>query len=295
MYELIQAGEHTWYIDCPAKMGVYIYDGAKACLIDSGSDKDAGKKALHVLESNGWKLEMVLNTHSHADHIGGNRLLQERTGCKIYSVGTENSFIRDPFLEPSMLYGGYPYTGLRTKFLQAQPSISREVTRDVLPQGMTMLRLDGHSVAMAGFQTPDSVCFLADCVASKEALKKYQVSYLYCVRDFLDTLDRVEALTARLFVPSHAPATGDIQPLVELNREKTLETAAKLLELCREPVSFDQLLQSFFLAYSLRMDLTQHALVGSTLRSYLSWLEEEGKLQAEIQDYRLVWKTVENL
>ena len=80
MYELIQAGERTYYIDCPAKIGIYRMDETRVCLIDSGNDKDAGKKVLKILEANGWKLDRILNTHFHADHVGGNRLLQERTG-----------------------------------------------------------------------------------------------------------------------------------------------------------------------------------------------------------------------
>ena len=51
MYELIQAAEHTWYIQCPAKMGLWVPDGKAAVLIDSGGDKDAGRKVQKTLES----------------------------------------------------------------------------------------------------------------------------------------------------------------------------------------------------------------------------------------------------
>ena len=50
MYELIRAGERSWYIDCPAKIGICLLDGADVCLIDSGNDRDAGKRALRTLE-----------------------------------------------------------------------------------------------------------------------------------------------------------------------------------------------------------------------------------------------------
>lgn len=38
------------------------------------------------------------------------------------------------------------------------------------------------------------------------------------------------------------------------------------------------------------MTFEQHALIGSTVRSYLSWLTESGKLEMAIEGNRLVWK-----
>ena len=84
MYELIQTGEKSWYIDCPAKIGVYQPDASRVYLIDSGNDKDAGRKVRQILEKQGWTLAGILNTHSNADHIGGNRYLQGQTGCKVF-------------------------------------------------------------------------------------------------------------------------------------------------------------------------------------------------------------------
>jgi len=44
----------------------------------------------------GVKIEMIINTHSHHDHIGANRDIQEATGAKIYG---NNSNTSDVFIE----------------------------------------------------------------------------------------------------------------------------------------------------------------------------------------------------
>ncbi len=82
MYELIQVSERSYYIQSPAKIGLVRLDRQDVCLIDSGNDKDAGRKVRRLLDANGWRLTAIYNTHSNADHIGGNRYLQGQTGRK---------------------------------------------------------------------------------------------------------------------------------------------------------------------------------------------------------------------
>lgn len=292
MYELHQVGENTFYIDCPAKMGVYRVAPEEAVLIDSGNDKEAGKKVLKIFDARGWRLKAVYNTHSNADHIGGNRLLADRTGCAVYGTEIENAFTRDPLLEPSFLFGGYPPRELRGKFLMAQPSSPRSLTPEALPAGMTMFPLPGHFFGMVGFATDDGVCFLADCLSGENILEKYHVSFIYDVAAYLETLDRVEQMQARLFVPAHAAATADIRPTVHANRAKVQEVAARITELCSAPQTFEQVLQQLFKSYGLAMDFAQYVLVGSTVKSYLAWLHDTGRLEARFEDSRLLWQAV---
>jgi len=68
-----------------------------ACLNDNYGyllhDSDSGQTAaidtpdaaviLRELESRGWQLTHILNTHHHGDHAGGNLELRQRTGCQI--------------------------------------------------------------------------------------------------------------------------------------------------------------------------------------------------------------------
>ena len=85
MYELIQVANNTYYVNCPAKIGIYRCEDNGVYLIDSGNDKDAGRKVRRVLEAEEWHIKAILNTHSHADHTGGNRYFQQNTGCKIFA------------------------------------------------------------------------------------------------------------------------------------------------------------------------------------------------------------------
>lgn len=292
MYELVQVSEKCYYINCPAKIGVYVADKDNVYLVDSGNDKDAGRKARQILERNGWHLNAILNTHSNADHIGGNKYLQGQTGCKVYSSGIEAAFTRYPVLEPSFLYGGYPCKDLRHKFLMAQESDVTDFSDESFPKEIEAIPLPGHFFDMAGFRMPDGVVFLADCISSRETLDKYAVSFIYDVEAYLKTLDIVEGMEAAMFIPAHAEASADIRELVRYNRDKVHETAEKILSICREPICFELILQELCKGYGLTMNFEQYVLVGSTVRSYLSWLKDNGKLSAEFQDCMLLWQRV---
>lgn len=290
MYELIHVAGNTYYIQSPAKIGLVRLNQTEVCLIDSGNDKDAGRKVRQILDANGWQLKAIYNTHSHADHIGGNKYLQEQTGCKVYAPGIEGALTKHPILEPSFLYGGYPCQDLRHKFLLAAESNAEELTQDVLPAGFEMIALPGHSFAMVGLRTPDNVVFLGDCLSSKEILDKYQVSFIYDVASYLKTLEMVKGLTANVFIPAHAAATPDIAALAEDNLAKVNEIADKIVALCQQPCCFEVILQKLFTEYGLTMNFEQYVLVGSTVRSYLSWLKDMGRLNTKFVNNLLLWE-----
>ena len=287
MYELIQAAEHTYYIESPAKIGL-VQTGDTVALIDSGSDKEAGRKVRQHLDARGLKLSAIYNTHSNADHIGGNQYLQRQTGCAVYAPGVEAAFTRDPILEPSFLYGGCPPKPLRHKFLLAQPSDVQVLDPKACP--LEVIPLPGHFFDMVGYRTEDGVVFLADCLSSRETLEKYRVSFLYDVAAYLDTLDRVAAMEAALFIPAHAAATEDIAPLARYNRDQVYAVAEDLLDLLAEPLVFEEVLRQLFRRYHLTMDFQQYVLVGSTVKSYLAWLLDGGRVTAAFDDCRLLWR-----
>lgn len=289
MYELIKLTEKCYYIDCPSKIGIVKLTENEVCLIDSGNSRDTGKKIKKILDANGWTLKAIYNTHSNADHIGGNRYLAEQTGCKIYAPDIECAMTRHTVLEPSYLYGGYPMKALRSKFFIAEESDVIYLSEENLPEGFKLIKLDGHFFSMVGFITPDGVAFIADCLSSKQTLEKYGIGVIYDVSAYLDTLEMIKGLDAKVFVPSHAEPTSDISELADFNINAVKGIIEKITELLKTPKIFEELLGKLFDFYGLTLSVEQYALVGSTVRSYLSYLKDEGIVDIEIKDNKLFW------
>ena len=119
---------------------------------------------------------------------------------------------------------------------------------------------------------------------------EYQIGFIYDVAAYIQTLETVKTLEANMFVPAHAAAAQDISELAKYNIEKVREIAAKILDICSEPLCFEAILQRLFTDYGLKMSFEQYALIGSTVRSYLAWLKDEDKLSATFENNMMLWE-----
>ena len=290
MYELIRVAERSYYIDCPSKIGIIKTGDDRVVLIDSGNSKDTGKKIKRILDENGWTLDAIYNTHSHGDHIGANNYLQKQTGCKIYAKGIEKDFTVHPILESLYIYGGYSPRELRSRFLLAEESGAEELCDGVLPDGVSMIPLPGHSFDMVGFLVDDGTAFIGDAYSSAQTLDKYGIGFIHDVRSYIETLRDIRNINARVFVPSHAEAVERVDEIADYNLRKTEEIIESILEFSIEPICFDELLKKLFDKYSLNLSFEQYALVGSTVRSYLAYLRNEERVDALFIDNRMLWK-----
>ncbi len=65
----------------------------KAAVVDPGGDE---QKILDRIEELGLQLEKIICTHSHPDHVCGNRTIQQASGAKIVMHRIEGEFMAQP-------------------------------------------------------------------------------------------------------------------------------------------------------------------------------------------------------
>ncbi len=292
VYELISLTDKTYYINSLSKSGLFKTNDKEIYLIDSGNDKDTGRKIDKHIKENDWILKGIINTHSNADHIGGNKLLQSRHSCDIISTGLENAFTKHPILEPSFLYGGYPFRAIRNKFIMAEASNPTSDIETAKIDGLSFVKLAGHYFDMIGVLTDDKVAFLGDSIFPENIISKYHIFFIYDVKGYLETLDMLTKLEADIYLPAHCEPMKDIDDLIKLNRNKIEEIVSYILKFCESPKIFEDILQHIFSVYSLVMDANQYILVGSTIKSYLSYMSEQSLLTYEFSGNRMYWKRI---
>ena len=116
--------------------------------------------------------------------------------------------------------------------------------------------------------------------------------FIYDAREYLNTLDYLSTLDGSLYIPSHCEATDDISSLIKLNRDKIQEIANKICNACKDEKTFEEILKYIFDEYNLTMNPNQYVLIGSTIRSYLSYLYDENKIAYEFKENKMLWKAV---
>ncbi len=279
---------NTHYIPSPTNIGVYIKVD-EAILIDSGNDKEAGRYILRLLKD--FKLKLIINTHSNADHIGGNSFIQSKTDCRIAASRIEAPFIQDPILEASFLYGGYPLEKHHNKFLVAKPSNVTDIIGKgkILDTDLFASPLPGHYFGMLGIRTPDNVFFIADSLFPNRIITKYHLFYILDVQRYLDTLKLLETSDADIYVPSHGEPSDDIKGLIEANRSKIQEIASTIGKICEMPKTSEEILADVCGHYKIRLNENQYLLVLSTIRSYLSYMSKKKLLSYYFNEGRMLW------
>ena len=292
MYELIKVSDKCYFIESPSKVGIYKQNENDVYLIDSGADKNFAKRVLRICDENGFTIKGIINTHAHADHIGGNAYIQQKTGCDIFCSTIDRPFLEHPIINPLHIYGGYIPIEMRHKFFLAESSKTKDISSPDFPSELKTYDISGHSLGMIAIVTDDNVAFVGDIVCRQEIIDKYGITYLLDIKKHLESLSFVENMHADKFVMSHVDTVSDIKPLIQLNREKIYEIIDRITTHLKTPMTFENLLSKLFYDYNLSMNIAQHSLVGSTVRSYLSYLKNEGAIDYITDDNFILWKTV---
>lgn len=287
---------NTYYIKGRVNTGVYVYKDNRCVVIDTGSSNDWGRKIHKALEAADLEPELIINTHSHADHYGGNDLLIKRTSAEVAASGIEAAIILNPYLEPFYLYSAHPPKELHNRFLMGKEC---RVDRIIEPgdfsigaANLEIVDLKGHSPGQIGVATPDDVLMAADSYFASEIIEKYKLPYFTNIGDTLDTLKRLKNADYSFYLPCHGELSEDIKDEIDINEKAIHETIGVIRWALIRPMTREELLVHLCEEYGLELNITQYYLNQSTLSAYLSYMTDGGMLRSYVKGGRMLWEAV---
>ncbi|MDP3059072.1 MAG: MBL fold metallo-hydrolase [bacterium] len=293
--KLIHLCGDTYMIPGPSNIGV-IVSGGSCIIVDSGIDDQAAKQILHCVAQAKFILKGIINTHSHADHCGGNKRLQEHKSLITYSSRIEKAIIENPFLEPFYLFSAAPPEALTTKHLMAQPSVVDRIIepgRQVI-EGITLeiLALPGHSPGQIGVAVVESgVCFTADAFFGEKVLQKYSLPYFSDISSTLTTLKSMDAEGYRVYVPSHGEVVFSASSVIAKNIAVIGAMLASILAALQKcELTREEVLAGLLITSGHTLSMAQFVLNCSTVSACLTHLHNESKVTYSLREGKLLWK-----
>ncbi|AXG99263.1 MBL fold metallo-hydrolase [Deinococcus wulumuqiensis] len=266
-----------------------------ALLVDTGLDDAHARKLLREVEGLGLVPAAILNTHSHADHHGGNAfILKKFPELPVYAPPLEAAVINFPVLEPLSLFGAMPPRELQTKFLfaPASPAQPVEAGRQTLGgAAVELLAVPGHAAQMYAVRVGD-VLYAADALFGPEALGKHPLTF--CVDSAAQKASAAalgELSGVRVVLPGHGGPTSDLPELARLNlRAYERTTGAVQGALAEGAATVDELLPRVCTALGVQMTnagavVLNRAVVSAHLTEGLA----AGWARLDVRDQRLLF------
>ncbi len=300
MADLQELSSNVYYLPGGVNAAVVGNGDGEALLVDTGGDKDHGRRLKKACDALNVKPVAILNTHSHADHYGGNEYLVRNFGLPVYAPPFEASIMQSPLLEPVYLFGGaQPPKEMLSKWLLAKPSpVDALLSPGRLElHGLTLEIFDtsGHAHTHYSVGVGD-ILIAADAVFGGSVLEKYPLPFGQNVGRQVESAARVGTLGARVVLPGHGEPTEDVAGLVEANLaafERATDAVMGAVAEAATGVDIATVLARTSDALGVVMtDLPRYTLNLCTVMAYLSYLLEEGRVTLALEHNALRWSRV---
>lgn len=304
---VINISDCIYYISGPTNIGIIeeqLSDTkSNLYMIDSGCNTEDGKRIFTEITEYFSKkditIKAIINTHSHADHCGANNYIQQKTNCEIWITENEQGSLINPFLQPIISWGGNPLPEINSSYYVAEKTVPNKIINTneklTLNNGikLSFINLPGHYFEMIGILCENDnkkILFASDGIFGRKNIGKYWIPFLYDVKEFKNSLDTISSLNADFCIPGHGEPTSQIEETVELNKIAIISNEQCILE----ALKYKEQTQEDILKYvadknEINLHIAQYMLIGCTIKAYLTFLYNEGKISYHIKENKMYW------
>lgn len=198
----------------------FVYRSESPILIDTGYMVDFSKteKLIADLEINLSDVSLIISTHTHCDHIGGNQRIQQKSGCDIalHEIGRHFIDTRDDWSTWWRYYNQEADFFTVTRTLQDGDMIA------IGPHEFLVIYTPGHaSDGIVLYNRQEKVLISSDTLWENDmAVMTLRVEGSRALFDMQKSLEKLESLDVRIVYPGHGPPFGDLKRAIEKSKDR---------------------------------------------------------------------------
>jgi len=266
----------------------FVFSGREKVLIDTGyiSDFEVTKKVIRDLGVDLREVNLIVGTHSHCDHIGGNRKIQDLSECKIAMHKIEKSFMdsRDDWAT------WWRYYDQEAEFFQVDIPLEEgnHIFLDELK--LEVIHTPGHGAGMIALYSPEEKFLISSDAVWDGDLGVLTIRVEGSIAPFLalDSLEKLSTLEADGIYPGHGPPIKDPKAAIQRCRKK-------LEGFLRDPsrIGRDQLRKIFIYTLLMKRGFPVHEFFDYLMKTH--WYRETVDLFFGGRYERTFTQTVESL
>lgn len=288
--KLKQAKGNTWYLEDWQLIPLYKLDQHRCILLDTGLYEQR-QEIEDTLLGAGLTPVGIIGTHSHNDHSSNHHYFQQKYRIPVaLSMGEAAVCCSKETLKAHFFMNSI------SEFMSNERVSHMLVRADriIWPEDQEfelcgvnfgILHTPGHSVDHIAIRTPDGVLYLGDALLTGAELRAARFPYHFCFEAAVQTLERLSAQRADLFLAAHKGIYGDLGDLPEQNIRLINSRAEGILKLLDKPLSFSELSMRVCAIFRLRSSARGAvALYERNIHSYLEYLKDMGRVETLTRD-----------
>lgn len=188
----------------------FVYRSGDPVLIDTAyvGDFDTTEQSITNLGVDLSQVRLIITTHSHCDHVGGNRIIQDRSGCDIamHRIGKYFMDTRDDWAT------WWRYFDQEADFFDCTQALDDGDVISVGPHEFQVIYTPGHASDGMVLYSPEQRILLSSDTLWENDMAAMTVRVegsraLFCM---MESIERLEKLDVNVVYPGHGRPFTDV-------------------------------------------------------------------------------------
>ncbi|MBU0462631.1 MAG: MBL fold metallo-hydrolase [Proteobacteria bacterium] len=198
----------------------FVYRSKSPTLIDTGylSDFDETQRLISGLGVNLSDVSLIINTHTHCDHIGGNHIIQQKSGCDIalHKVGKYFIDAQDDWST------WWKYYNQEADFFKCTKTLEDGDIIAIGPHRFQVIYTPGHaSDGIVLYNSQEKILISSDTLWEDDmAVMTLRIEGSMALFHAQESLQKLESLDVKRIYPGHGRPFSNLKKAILKSKEK---------------------------------------------------------------------------